>query len=203
MVPEIGDLVSECFYQGQLSSAPKLWDKIFQAVLPKPVTWLTTASLINRAEVPSGLSYSNACEAKIIHDLLGRMNHLAELRNSKWRVLVITGYSEQKNAIIRALASTISQLSSLSIEINTVDAVQGRESDVAIYSVTRSNSNGTLGFLREVRRLNVALSRGTQYLVLVGDHHFCRTVGGENPFRRIVEYMEQNPNKCTIREFRN
>lgn len=203
MVPEIGDLISECFYEGRLSSAPKAWDKSFQSFLPKPVTWLTTSSLINRGEVASGLSFANACEAKLIHDLLVRMNQLAESKNSKWRILVITGYSEQKNAIIRALASVIPKLSALSIECNTVDAVQGRQSDVAIYSVTRSNPIGKLGFLRELRRLNVALSRGRQYLVIVGDHHFCRMVGGENPFRRIVEYIEQNPPKCAIKELRN
>jgi superfamily I DNA and/or RNA helicase/serine/threonine protein kinase len=203
MVPEIGDLISECFYRGELSSAPKTWDRTFQPLLPRPVTWLTTASLINRIEVSSGLSFNNPCEAKIVHDLLVRMNVLAESKKSKWNVLVITGYSEQKNALIRTLASAGPQLSALHIECNTVDAVQGREADVAIYSVTRSNAIGRLGFLRELRRLNVALSRGRQYLVLVGDHHFCRMATGENPFRRIVEYIEQNPAKCAIKEFKN
>jgi superfamily I DNA and/or RNA helicase len=204
MVPEIGDLISECFYQGQLSSAPKVWDRAFQSVAPKPVTWLTTASMINRLEVPSGrLSFTNPCESKIIHDLLARLNRLAEAKNSKWKVLVITGYSEQKDAINRALASTIPQMSSLSIECNTVHAVQGRQSDIVIYSVTRSNAAGNLGFLREFRHLNVALSRGKQYLIIVGDHHFCRTANGENPFKRIIEYMEQHPGACSIREFRN
>ena len=160
--------------------------------------------MINRLEVPSGrFSFTNACEAKIIHDLLARLNRLAEAKNSKWKVLVITGYAEQRNAIIRALASTIPQMSALSIECNTVHAVQGRQSDIAIYSVTRSNPAGNLGFLREFRHLNVALSRGKQYLIIVGDHHFCRTAKGENPFRRIIEYMEQHPPACAIREFRN
>src|SRR5262249_32300832 len=132
MVPEIGDLISECFYKGELSSAPKVWDRTFQQLLPRPVVWLTTAPLINRAEVPSGLSFNNPCEAKIVHDLLVRMNVLAEAKNSKWKILVITGYSEQKNAMVRALASAGPKLSALSIECNTVDAVQGREADVAI-----------------------------------------------------------------------
>lgn len=201
MVPEIGDLISQCFYRGELNSAPKVWDSTFQHVLPKPVTWLTTAALINRAEIPSGPSFNNPCEAKIIHDLLLRMNALAEMKNTKWKVLVITGYSEQKHAIIRALASA--NLTALNIECNTVDAVQGREGDVAIYSVTRSNPAGRLGHLRELRRLNVALSRGKQYLVLVGDQYFCRTAGGENPFQRVVEYIEQHPSAAAIKEFKN
>jgi superfamily I DNA and/or RNA helicase len=131
------------------------------------------------------------------------MNGLAEKRDSRWKVLVITGYSDQKNALLRTLASSIPKLTSLNVECNTIDAVQGREADVAIYSVTRSNSAGNLGFLRELRRLNVALSRGRQYLVLVGDHLFARTANGENPFRRVVEYIEQHPSDCALKEFKN
>jgi superfamily I DNA and/or RNA helicase len=204
MVPEIGGLVSHCFYAGELTSAPKTWDPTFQHILPKPVVWLTTAPLLGRAEVSSGLSFNNPCEVRIIYDLLLRMNGLAETRGSKWKVLVITGYSEQKRSLDRTLASLVPKLSALTVECNTVDAVQGREADVAIYSVTRSNTAGRLGFLRESRRLNVALSRGKQYLVLVGDHLFCRTAtGAENPFRQIVEYIEQNPSTCALKEYKN
>jgi superfamily I DNA and/or RNA helicase len=63
----------------------------------------------------------------------------------------------------------------LSIECNTVDAFQGREVDVCVYSVTRCNERGVIGFLRDERRMNVALSRGRSALLIVGDHLFCRT----------------------------
>lgn len=129
------------------------------------------------------------------------MNGTADSKNTKWKVLVITGYSEQKRSLDRILANT--KLTAISVECNTVDAVQGREADVAIYSVTRSNPGGRLGFLRELRRLNVALSRGRQYLVVVGDHAFCRNAQGENPFRRVIEYVEQNPSACELREYKN
>jgi superfamily I DNA and/or RNA helicase len=203
MVPEIGGLISQCFYGGQLSSAPKTWDPAFKPILPKPVVWLTTAALISRAEIPSGSSFNNPSEAKIIHDLLLRMNGLAETKSHRWKVLVVTGYSEQKSALARTLATLLPKLSALNVECNTVDAVQGREADIAVYSVTRSNAVGRMGFLRELRRLNVALSRGRQYLVLVGDHHFCRTAGGENPFRRVLEYIDQNPAACALKEYKN
>lgn len=204
MVPEIGNLIADCFYPSQLESAPKKWDNAFQHILPKPVVWLTTAHLLNRHQAPSGLSYTNPCEARLIYDLLIRMNGLAESKGGGlWTVLVITGYAEQKQFLNRMLAKTISQLRSLHIECNTVDAVQGREADVAIYSVTRSNPEGKLGFLRETRRLNVALSRGRQYLTIVGDHYFCQTASGENPFRRIVEYVEEHPFSCALREYKN
>jgi len=203
MVPEIGGLISECFYRGELFSAPKPWDPTFQHLLPKAVTWLTTTHLINREEVASGSSFNNPCEAKIIHDALVRMNGLADSKNSKWKVLIVTGYAEQKSTLARTLANLLPKLSALQVECNTVDAVQGREADIAMYSVTRSNTLGRLGFLRELRRLNVALSRGRQNLVLVGDHYFCRSAGGENPFRRVVEYIEQHPAACSLKEFKN
>jgi superfamily I DNA and/or RNA helicase len=183
MVPEIGNLIADCFYPGELQSAPKKWDNTFQNILPKPVVWFTTVHSLNRHQAPSGLSFTNPCEARIIYDLLVRMNGIAESKGGSWTVLIITGYAEQKQFLGRMLAGTLSQLHALHVECNTVDAVQGREADIAIYSVTRSNPEGNLGFLKETRRLNVALSRGRQYLILVGDHYCCRTASGENPFQ--------------------
>ena len=68
----------------------------------------------------------------------------------------------------------------IDININTVDAFQGKDADVCIYAVTRSNVDGKLGFQREARRLNVALSRGRDALIIVGDEAFSRrdAVGG-------------------------
>ena len=87
------------------------------------------------------------------------------------------------------------------MECSSIDAFQGRECDILIYSVTRSNRQGQLGFLREERRLNVALSRGRFGLVLVGDHVFARAAGDAgNPFRRVVDYIERNPDSCAITE---
>jgi superfamily I DNA and/or RNA helicase len=94
------------------------------------------------------------------------------------------------------------QFTSLEVSCNTVDAVQGREADIAIYSVTRSNNLRRLGFLREFRRLNVALSRSKQYLVILGDHVFAREAIGENPFKQVIEYVEQHPTECCVKEFK-
>jgi superfamily I DNA and/or RNA helicase len=204
MVPAIGDLIGECFYPGQLESAPKEWDTTFQHLLPRPVVWYTTTKLLNRHEIPTGSnSFSNPLEARVISDLLVRMNGIAESTNGRRSVLVITGYAEQKQSLDRSLAPLLPKMTALHVECNTVDAVQGREADVAIYSVTRSNASGRLGFLRETRRLNVALSRGRQYLVVVGDHYFCRTATGENPFKRVVEYVESHSSSCALREYKN
>ena len=119
-----------------------------------------------------------------IHDL-DRTASAAEVRI---RVAVLTAYAGQKIDIRRRIDSE--RLPWLDIECNTVDAFQGRETHVAIYSVTRCNPRRELGFLRDLRRLNVALSRARFGLAIVGDHVFARNATGENPFRRVIEFIE-------------
>ena len=108
---------------------------------------------------------------------------------------ILTGYSAQR-AELRTIAPEQEIWKALDIECNTVDAFQGREADIAIYSVTRSNPEGNLGFLREEERLNVALSRGRYGLAIVGDHGFCTTAKGINPFRTVLDHIEANPGDC-------
>ncbi|WP_371778026.1 AAA domain-containing protein [Streptosporangium subroseum] len=89
-------------------------------------------------------------------------------------VLVISPYTRQ----VAELRSKIHGLKAphLKIDVQTVDAVQSRECDLAIFSVTRSDPNGRLGFLGQPywRRINVALSRARYGLTIVGDSRFCR-----------------------------
>ena len=201
MVPAIGNLISECFYRSQLQSAPNSWDPMFQRILPRPVVWLTTATQIDRYESPSAHSFNNPAEARIICDLLRRLDVFAQGKKRKTNVMVLSGYAEQKYLLERSLAAA--QFAGLEVSCNTIDAVQGREAEVAIYSVTRSNTSRRLGFLAEAKRLNVALSRSRQYLVIVGDHLFAREAAGENPFKQIIEYIDQHPTDCSLKEFKS
>ena len=73
--------------------------------------------------------------------------------------------------------------------------------DVPIYSVTRSNPGGRLGFLQERRRLNVALSRGRIGLVIVGDDQFAATAEGDNPFAAVLRHIHRDP-RCCVDEAR-
>jgi superfamily I DNA and/or RNA helicase len=69
--------------------------------------------------------------------------------------------------------------------VGTVDSFQGGERDLIIFGFTRSNSTGDIGFLREVRRLNVAMTRARRQLVLVGDlDSLTRTKNSE--FRAVM-----------------
>lgn len=199
MVAPIGDLVSECFYEGQLKSARTDVDKNLSRVLPKPVTWLTTAKLPNRIEQSANSSFNNTCEVKVIVQFLKQLNQMAVEAKKKYSVAVLTGYAAQLKLLNRNLASLLNNWQSLTVECNTVDAFQGREADIAVYSITRSNKQGRVGFLRDAERLNVALSRGKVGLVIVGDHYFCRT-SRDNPLHRVLDYVERHPENCDLME---
>ncbi len=198
MVPPIGSLISDCFYQGLLQNALTTSDNSLSMVLPRPVTWFTTANCRDRAEVAVGSSFVNPREAAFIQRQIDRINWAAGLEGRRFSLALISGYSSQRKEIERRIDTDISRWNNLEIECNTVDAFQGREADIVIYSVTRSNTKGSIGFLKEPERINVALSRGRLYLVIVGDHYFCRTAGGTNPFKAVVNHIEQHPQGCHI-----
>jgi len=202
MHPGIGDLVSACFYQGTLRSVTNSelpgWESLY-----RPVTWLDTARSDRRRETRNGHDVLNRYEVQVIK------RALAELRTAlddgtvhtedgrPLRVLVLTAYRKQMEELQRAVVGPPSTL--LEVEINTIDAVQGRESDVTFYSIVRSNRQGAIGFLgpRDWRRVNVALSRARHGLVLVGDAPFCETRSG--PLNDVVTYMRKHPDTARIR----
>ena len=198
MVAPIGNLVSECFYEGQLKSARTDIDKNLTKVLPQPVTWLTTTKLPNYREQSANSSFNNACEVKVIIQFLNQLNQTAVASEKKYSVAVLSGYSAQLKLLNRSLTVELNNWKALTIECNTVDAFQGREADIAVYSVTRSNKEGKVGFLRETERLNVALSRGKVGLVIVGDHYFCR-ISRDNPLHRVLDYIEHHPENCALK----
>lgn len=200
MVPEIGNLISQCFYDGELESEPRPRDQVLKSVFPSPVIWLTTSHLSAHGETETDLSYSNQSEVRVIRRMLDAVQVESARQGKRYSVAVLSGYLSQVSLLRRELSARFDQWTSLDLNINTVDAFQGREADIAIYSVTRSNAEGNIGFLRDLRRLNVALSRGREYLIVVGDHVFAKAVQGFNPFRLVVEHIEAHPSECIIRQ---
>ena len=160
------------------------------------MTWFNTAELDGRHELRDHGSYKNLAEVAHTCRLLKRINFLARAQGARYKVAVLSGYASQKLELKRALDREHEELECLSLECNTVDAFQGREADIAIYSVTRSNDGGDLGFLRDRRRLNVALSRARFGLGIVGDVGFVRSASGYNPLVKVLDYMESHPGDC-------
>ncbi len=198
MLPAIGNLISECFYGGALQSVSREPSPGIRAAMGAAVVWLDTADVQNHAERPSGTSFVNLTEARIARLFLDRLNFTGTSSGETLRVAVLTGYAAQVDEIRRSLNLRLGNWNALRIEVSTVDAFQGREVDVAIFSMTRSNSSGLLGFLGSEQRINVALSRGRDGLVIIGDAHFVRSAPGErNPLRRVLEYVERTSD-CAV-----
>lgn len=92
----------------------------------------------------------------------------------------------------------------IKIEINTVDAFQGRETDIIFYSIVRCNDKGDIGFLSDVRRLNVAFSRARELLIIVGNHVAVTRrptiYNSPNPFYEVLQYIYEHDQDCYLSE---
>jgi hypothetical protein len=200
MVKPIGDMISHCFYGDELDSSRMPSDQALRAVLARPVTWLSTSGVQNRREESSGLSFANQAEIRAIAQVLANLDRIAQRAGKTYSVALLSGYAGQVIALQRQIGAKEVAWPSLRVEVNTVDAFQGREADIAIYSITRSNPELRTGFLSEQKRLNVALSRGRDYLIIVGDHQFGRQLPESQPLHRVARYVESHPADCLVYE---
>ena len=204
MHPAIGNLISAVFYEGGLRNGvdrprrrPTLdW-------LPAPVTWFSTSTLSTRGETRVGQSFANPAEAAVILQVLEKLTESRSATGPRMQVGVISGYSAQVDLLItRVDPGNNTRWRNLDIEVATVDSFQGRECDVVIYSTVRSNNDRRIGFLKDYRRINVALSRARDRLVIVGDNFMMEsaTIGSEatNPFASVLEYMRGHGDECKI-----
>ena len=204
MHPAIGQLVSEVFYEGKLTHAVHSWERDHGLPwLSRPVTWFSTARLERHFETRQDRSYYNRAEVEGIRHLLHRMESTYMNLGTRRAIAVITPYNAQIAELEAAITPSSTFWRSLTIEISTVDAFQGRDRDIVLYSPVRSNRDGTLGFLRDRRRLNVALSRAREALLIVGDiwtlEHGRTGVGG-NPYHELIQYVRTHPDDCQIED---
>ncbi|NMB89634.1 MAG: DNA-binding protein, partial [Chloroflexi bacterium] len=90
-------------------------------------------------------------------------------------------------AQVRLLRGLAERLGRPELEIDSVDGFQGREKEAVVVSLVRSNRQGEIGFLEDVRRMNVALTRARRKLIVIGD---SATVTVHPFYRRMVDYFE-------------
>lgn len=199
MHPAIGGLISDCFYGSRLTSGEREVDDRVKLALGSPVTWLDTSSRNDCREVASGTSYLNQREVRTTGEVLRRLNFVAE-KSGHMKVAILTGYDPQRRALLDFVNRNEAELSSLDVHVANVDAYQGQEADVAIFNVTRSNETGQLGFLQHEARINVALSRARDGLVIIGDASFIRASKAvRNPLREVLDYIERHTDWCGLR----
>ncbi|MBN0973336.1 MULTISPECIES: serine/threonine-protein kinase [unclassified Gordonia (in: high G+C Gram-positive bacteria)] len=210
MIRPIGDMISTCFYGEELHSPNDAELIGYSLGYGKPVLWLDTSahgdSRREAAPQGKGKSFANRAEARIVIDRLVVLNGAIDKQvvglpdgRDKLEVLVIAPYVAQVAELNQQIAPLLGRLRHLSITVMSVDAVQGRESDVTIFSVTRSNATAALGFIGPDywRRINVALSRARFGLTIVGDAGFIR--GTTGALKKVLSYVETHPDDCELR----
>lgn len=164
---------SDWFYHGSLQAAPEVKSRgILQ--FDTPVVWYDTAA-VGYAETCSteSLSRSNREEARFL--LVQLHNYILKIgaeriKDENIDFGIISPYKAQVH-YLRHLVKTTPFFRPFrkSVTIHTVDGFQGQERDVIFISLVRANENGRIGFLNDLRRMNVAMTRARMKLVIIGD----------------------------------
>ena len=165
MLPDIGQFISHHFYKGELEHHRTKTDHEFQ-----DSGWFTYKSNGYRVPAQQGKEKMliNDVEIRIIMARLVEIN--ARLKQAKVErkisVALITPYRAQCNALRQELKKhDFSEV--LAVEVDTVDAFQGRQADIVFFSFVRNTGSAT--FYADDRRINVAISRARDAVCLVGD----------------------------------
>ncbi|MFF0669650.1 DEAD/DEAH box helicase [Streptomyces tendae] len=204
MPAEIADFISTAFYRGEL-----LTEKDHQHTDPlfaSPMAFVDTAALPDRVRRESGDRRAegrgrkgpfNTCEAR----LLARLAAFYHRRGSEW--VVIVPYLAQRAEVVRHLTPLIGDSQLADASVGSVDSYQGGERDVVLYGFTRSNPEGRIGFLKELRRANVALTRAKSQLILTGD--LSTLIRANDPgFRMLIDALHQHLlDRGDLRDYRD
>lgn len=127
--------------------------------------------LPNNFEDKDGKSTRNSGEAIFTHELIKHIINKQEPgANLQGKIGVISSYKSQVHLLLNEMGPKISSSFDDAVaEVNTVDSFQGREKDVIIFNCVRANQHGNIGFLKDIRRLNVAITRAKHFLILIGN----------------------------------
>lgn len=163
---------SEWFYHGLLEAAPEVRHRSLLDDVDDPLVWIDTPTEAAEQFVGSSYGRINKTEASLT---LQALHHYVE-RIGRHRLIaervdfaIISPYRAQVQ-YLRNLVRHDEMLCPLrkQITVNTVDAFQGQERDVVMVSLVRSNEQGQIGFLSDLRRMNVAITRARFKLIILG-----------------------------------
>lgn len=223
MAPAIGSLVSACFYENVLENGktnndvPNIYFRLPEKI-KSCVTWLDTTSLPKAYhEQAKNGSSSNRVEADVIIGILQDLANDETFMNSEpvqnclekneQAIGVICMYSEQKKLIRKKFNehSWNDDFRRL-VKIDSVDSYQGKENRVIILSLTRYDKEYKTGFLRLPNRINVALSRAMDKLIIVGAKTMWEhPANRKTPLAKVLRFIQKqnNPQDYAIKVLKN
>ncbi len=174
------------FYADSLIAHPSVSDHLLRDLpgitandlTATPLDFIDTAGASYDETVePEGDSRYNHMEAELV---LQKVQALLDAGLAPAEIAVISPYSAQ----VRLLRGRLNQPE---LEIDSVDGFQGREKEAVVLSLVRSNPDGEIGFLEDIRRMNVALTRARRKLIVIGD---SATITAHPFYQRLVTYFD-------------
>ncbi len=166
---------------------PKKFEQILDI---EPVVFVDTQGSEAFESLPDrSTSYENIQEALLAKDLV---EELLAMKAKPEHIGVISPYAAQVKRL-KKLIDTDERI----IEIKSVDGFQGREKEIILISFVRSNERGEIGFLKDLRRLNVAITRAKRKLICIGD---AKTLGKHEVYKRFLDYIDKNGKIVKIKE---
>lgn len=192
MNEEIMRFSSDYFYQGQVVSAPEVKHR---GILDydEPIEWIDTSDIDAKEEfVGESFGRVNKTEALLT---LAVLQHYFE-KIGKERILderIDVGIISPYRAQVQYLRQMVKKQEFFKpyrrfISINTVDGFQGQERDIIMISLVRANDDGQIGFLRDLRRMNVAITRARMKLMILGD---TSTLTRHPFYRKLYHFIEK------------
>lgn len=173
----IAGFSSSYFYNNQLHTAPHLSN------LSLHICFIDTAGTgYNEQQGPDGSSLKNDGELYIAQQIINA--------DAVATTAFISPYAGQVTQAREQLPP--------GIRCSTVDSFQGQENDTIIVSLVRSNDEGIIGFLKDYRRMNVAITRAREQLVVIGD---SATIGNDSFYEAFLNYVQQHGTYKTAWEF--
>ncbi|MGG9962297.1 AAA domain-containing protein [Ferruginibacter sp. SUN106] len=175
----IAGFSSNYFYEGLLQTATHLTNNATH------ITFIDTAgSGFNEKHGNDGTSLQNEGELQVVQKIIETEN-LDPLHTA-----FISPYAGQVAAAKEILPKPM--------RISTIDSFQGQEKEIIILSLVRSNDDGDIGFLKDYRRMNVAITRAKEQLFVIGD---SATIGADAFYNAFLTYIEQSGTYRTVWEF--
>ena len=203
MNEEIMKFSSDWFYGGKVKTAPEIRQRKSILNFDRPILWIDTGQMEVGPDEPSN-------KEQFVGESFGRVNkgeaeltlrHLQDYftKIGKERILeeqIDVGVISPYRAQVQYLRKLVKQRAFFKpyrrlITVNTVDGFQGQERDIILISMVRANENGKIGFLRDLRRMNVAITRARMKLIILGD---VATLTRHPFYKKLWEYVTQLSN---------
>jgi superfamily I DNA and/or RNA helicase len=188
------------FYNNKLLASPTVKDKKLPFQDNNPLIFIDTAGTgFEEKPEPGSGSLFNADEFGLLREHIYRIiNETQALINVDFpSIVILSPYKGQINYMEREIQAD-DRLVNLSIKVKTIDGFQGQESDIVIVSLVRSNGKNEIGFLKDYRRFNVAITRAKCQVVVIGD---SSTIGKDLFFAGFLDYCEANDSYRTAWEY--